>query len=37
MLHTARRLKDADGIPAHGNVTTNLDLSDADHPSPEYR
>ena len=37
MLHAARRLKDAGGIPAHGNVTSNWDLSDAEHPNPEYR
>jgi hypothetical protein len=37
MLHTARRLKHAGGIPAHGNVTSNLDLSDPEHPNPEYR
>ncbi|MCW2749628.1 MAG: flavodoxin [Aeromicrobium sp.] len=37
MLHTARRLKDSAGIPAHGNVTTNWDLSDPEHPNPEYR
>lgn len=37
MLHAARLLKDAGGIPAHGNVTTNWDLSVADHPNPEYR
>ena len=37
MLHAARRLKDAGGIPAHGNVTTNWDLTKADHPNPEYR
>jgi multimeric flavodoxin WrbA len=37
MLHAARRIKDAGGIPAHGNVTTNWDLSDPDHPNPEYR
>ena len=37
MLHTARRLKDSGGIPPHGNVTTNWDLSDPDHPNPEYR
>ena len=37
MLHAARRLKDAGGIPAHGNVTRNWDLSDAEHPNPEYR
>ncbi|MDP3891160.1 flavodoxin family protein [Nocardioides sp.] len=37
MLHTARRLKDAGGLPAHGNVTHNWDLSDPAHPNPEYR
>lgn len=37
MLHAARRIKDAGGIPAYGNVTTNWDLSDPDHPNPEYR
>lgn len=37
MLHTARRLKDAGGIPAYGNVTFNWDLNDPDHPNPEYR
>ena len=37
MLHTARRLKDAGGIPARGNITTNWDLSNAEHPNPEYR
>ena len=37
MLHTARRLKDAGGIPAHGNVTFNWDLSNPEHPNPEYR
>jgi multimeric flavodoxin WrbA len=37
MLHTARRLKDAGGIPAHGNVISNWDLSSQDHPNPEYR
>ena len=37
MLHTARRLKDAGGLPAHGNVTTNWDLSRAEDPNPEYR
>ena len=33
----ARRLKDAGGIPAYGNDTRNWDLSDPDHPNPEYR
>lgn len=37
MLHAARSLKDAGGIPAHGNSTRNWDLSDPDHPNPEYR
>jgi hypothetical protein len=37
MLHTARRLKDHGGIPAHGNVSTNWDLSMPDSPNPEYR
>jgi multimeric flavodoxin WrbA len=37
MLHTARRLKDAGGIPAHGNVATNWDLSNPEHPNPEHR
>ncbi|RYC05595.1 flavodoxin family protein [Nocardioides zhouii] len=37
MLHAARGLKDAGGIPAHGNSTRNWDLSDPDHPNPEYR
>lgn len=37
LLHTARRLKDAGGVPAYGNVTNNWDLSDPEHPNPEYR
>lgn len=37
MLHTARRIKDAGGIPVYGNVTFNWDLSSQDHPNPEYR
>ena len=37
MLHLARSLKDAGGIPAHGNSTHSWDLSDPDHPNPEYR
>lgn len=37
MLHAARRLKDGGGVPAYGNVTFNWDLSDAEHPNPEYR
>ena len=37
LLHAARRIKDAGGIPAYGNITTNWDLSNAEHPNPEYR
>jgi multimeric flavodoxin WrbA len=37
MLHAARRLKDSGGIPAHGNLSTNWDLSNPDQPNPEYR
>ncbi len=37
LLHAARRITDAGGIPAYGNVTTNWDLSNDDHPNPEYR
>ncbi len=37
ILHSARRLADAGGIPAHGNLTTNWDLEDPDSPNPEYR
>ena len=28
---------DPGGIPAQGNISTNWDLSDPDHPNPEYR
>lgn len=37
VLHLARMLKDAGGIPAFGNDTRNWDLSQPDHPNPEYR
>ena len=37
MLHLARMLKDSGGVPAHGNDTRNWDLSQPDHPNPEYR
>ena len=37
VLHQARALKDAGGIPAHGNAATEWDLSDPEHPNPEYR
>lgn len=32
LLHVARILKDAGGIPAYGNSTHDWDLSHADHP-----
>jgi multimeric flavodoxin WrbA len=37
VLHLARMLKDAGGIPAWGNSTHNWDLSMPEHPNPEYR
>ncbi len=37
LLHTARRIKDVGGIPAHGNLISNWDLTDENHPNPEYR
>lgn len=37
MLHAARRMKDLGGIPVHGNVTANWDLSDPENPNPDYR
>jgi multimeric flavodoxin WrbA len=37
VLHMARMLKEAGGIPAYGNITTDWDLSHPDHPNPEYR
>ena len=37
ILHFARMLKDAGGVPAHGNSTFDWDLSMPDHPNPEYR
>ncbi len=37
VLHLARMLKDAGGIPAWGNSTHNWDLSMPGHPNPEYR
>jgi multimeric flavodoxin WrbA len=37
MLHLARMLRGAGGIPAYGNVSTDWDLSQPDHPNPEYR
>lgn len=37
LLHFARMLKDAGGVPAHGNLTSDWDMSHPDHPNPEYR
>jgi len=37
LLHLARLLKDAGGVPAHGNSTFDWDLATPDHPNPEYR
>ncbi len=37
MLHLARLLKDAGGIPAYGNSTFEWNLEQGDHPNPEYR
>jgi multimeric flavodoxin WrbA len=38
LLHLARLLKDAGGIPAHGNQRSAWDAgSRFDHPNPEYR
>lgn len=37
LLHLARMLTDAGGLPAAGNLTTDWDLSRPDHPNPEYR
>jgi multimeric flavodoxin WrbA len=38
LLHLARMLKDAGGIPAHGNQRTAWDAgSRFDYPNPEYR
>lgn len=36
VLHLARMLKDAGGIPAYGNSTPDWDLSQPTHPNPEY-
>ena len=35
MLHIARILKSAGGIPASGNSTNDWDLTRAAHPNPE--
>ncbi len=37
LLHLARMLKDAGGIPAYGNSTSDWDLGQSEHPNPEYR
>ena len=38
LMHLARMLKDAGGIPTHGNQRTAWDAGDRfDHPNPEYR
>jgi hypothetical protein len=38
MLHLARMLKDAGGIPAHGNQRTEWDAGCRfDFPNPDYR
>jgi multimeric flavodoxin WrbA len=38
LLHLARMLKDAGGIPAHGNQRSEWDAGCRfDHPNPEYR
>ena len=38
LLHLARMLKDAGGIPAHGNQRTKWDAGCRfDFPNPEYR
>ncbi len=38
MLHLARMLKDAGGLPAHGNQRTAWDAGARfDHPNPAYR
>ena len=38
LMHMARMLKDAGGIPAHGNQKTAWDKGERfDHPNPEYR
>lgn len=37
MLHLARMLRDGGGIPAHGNISSDWDLSTPESPNPEYR
>jgi hypothetical protein len=33
----ARLLHDRGGVPAYGNSTFDWNLSEPDHPNPEYR
>ncbi|MGI8726151.1 MAG: flavodoxin family protein [Solirubrobacterales bacterium] len=38
LMHSARRIKDAGGIPAHGNVRSEWDAGcDVSFPNPEHR
>ena len=38
LIHMARMLRDAGGIPAHGNQRSQWDAGERfDHPNPEYR
>ncbi|MGM0386007.1 MAG: flavodoxin family protein [Actinomycetota bacterium] len=37
ILHLARMLKDAGGVPTYGNIASDWDLSQPGHPNPEYR
>jgi multimeric flavodoxin WrbA len=37
LLHMARLLKDAGGVPTYGNSTHDWDLTAPEHPNPEYR
>jgi hypothetical protein len=37
VLHLARMITDAHGIPAYGNSTRDWNLGDPDHPNPEHR
>ena len=38
LIHMARMLRDAGGIPAHGNQRSRWDAGERfDHPNPEYR
>lgn len=37
VLHLARLLKDAGGIPTYGNSTRDWNLGQPDHPNPEHR